>query len=235
MRPEDPRDFRNKETPLHRWLLLRKKIESVSFTPEEYDKIRKYVKFSKKKLREFLKSSLPDIKQRAVVLQKQHQVSLREISAEQLEQHLLRTFEALIEEEVQKEEYAAFVIFFDIYVGASLALNIISQAEKERKGESEQVITSVLDFAGELLLGRPMTLVEGAQNYLQIKGKFQRDAQLLHADPTGFTLIDNYAEELKKGNLEPPFELNRTLVAAGAEWAAEAYKEIYTYLRSGSS
>lgn len=235
MVPEDPLNFRNKETPLQRWLLLRKEIESVFFTPEEYSKIEEYIRSAKEAFREFLKSSLPDIKQRAVVLEKQGQLSLRAISVKQVEQHLLRPLESLIEEEAQKKEYAAFVIFFDTYAGASHSLDIISQAEKERKGESEEAITSVLRFAGELLWDRPMTSVEGAQNYLLIKGEFRKEAQLLQDDPTGFALIDDYVGRLKNGDLEPPFGLNRTLVAMGAEWAAEAYKEIYTHLSSDSS
>ena len=135
---------------------------------------------------------------------------------------------------ISREE---FIGWYDYADGILAVTEDIVQAEEAIEGVTDKSVIETIVYI-EDNRGTPLSLDESSRVYLHQAGKSKRISQLLVADPTGKTVVENAVGEIRqdaarraqnrKFNRLYPFQESK-LVLAGAEFAQRAYNVIYPF------
>jgi len=117
---------------------------------------------------------------------------------------------------------ATYRFLFDIDMGLAGTVSRVILAEEEIAGKTQDLISEGVATIGELA---NVPISKQSEEFLAISQETKTGADLLIEDPSGFSLVDAYIEELEAR--EETLAPEKAYMVAGAKHAAALYKLAY--------
>lgn len=127
---------------------------------------------------------------------------------------------------LQEGDIPSFRFFFDTGFGISNVCGRLMAGELGVGGEADEFITRYISEESEVIDPKD-PIGSAVEEYVTVTGDVSKTSRFLREDPTGFSALDTFIAELKKGSGIQESVQAEEYILAGAELARDIYKELY--------